>query len=243
MMISKLYSLHFETTKEYAQNLETLLELIAECEENSFVVAGEVCLTGYDYENFEAMVDFSEVALPKLLKSSQNKTVILTMLARDGGVVKNFAYVFHNGKLIRKQPKVRLFKFGEEHHYMESGVDEDVAIFEIDGVKVGILICFEIRFKDFWQKLEGADIIAIPSWWGALREQNYLSLTNALAIMNQCFVIASDNLNEECCKASGIVDPFGVEKRNKKQLLLSHPFDKKEIRKMRRYMDVGIECE
>ena len=88
--------------------------------------------------------------------------------------------------------------------------------------------------------LEGADIIATPSWWGKLREQNYLTLTNALAVMNECYVVCSDNRNEECNAQSGIITPFGIEERNEARDLLIQKFDKNEIKKMRRYMDIGI---
>ena len=236
----KLVSLLFETTSDYETNLQTLLDLVAKTPKNSIIVAPEVCLTGYDYENFQKMVDFSQKALEKLLKASKEKTLILTMIQKDKNDIKNFAFVFHNGEIIRKQPKVKLFKFGEEHKYMASGKEEDIEIFEIDGIKFGILICFELRFKNFWQKLEGADIIAVPSWWGILREQNYKILTTALAIMNQCYVIASDSQNSICTRASGIINPFGKELINEGENILSLDFDKKEIQKMRRYMDVGI---
>ena len=204
------------------------------------VVGGEVCLTGYDWENFEAMLDFAKIALPKIQKASTNKTVIVTLLERDGDGAKNYAYVFSDGKLIRKQAKAQLFKFGDEHKYLQAGSEEEIAIFEVAGVKIGLLICFELRFKRFWMQLEGADIIAVPSWWGKLREQNYITLTNALAVMNQCYLVCSDNLNAECNAQSGIITPFGVEKRNGKSAILIERFDPKEIEKMRRYMDVGI---
>ena len=240
MSEKKLCSLLFETTQDYEENLKTLLSLIKQSPKNSFIVAPEVCLTGYDYDNFEKMVAFSEVALPKLKEATKDKTLILTMLSQDGDAVKNFAYVFHKGEIVRKQPKVKLFKFGEEHHYIASGNEEDIDIFEVDGLKVGVLICFELRFKDFWQKLEGCDIIAVPSWWGILREQNYKILTTALAIMNQCYVVASDSQNAICTRASGIITPFGKEFRNEGEAILKLDFDSQEIKKMRRYMDVGI---
>ena len=238
--ISKLCTLLFETTKEYEYNLQTLLGLIEKCPANSLVIAGEVCLTGYDYENFEAVLDFAEVALPKLTEASKNKTVILTLLQRDKGGAKNFAYVLHDGTVLRRQAKAKLFKFGDEHRYFDAGDDEDIVIFEVAGVKLGILICFELRFKQLWMRLEGADIIAVPSWWGKLREQNYLTLTNALAVMNECYVLCSDNLNEECNGQSGIITPFGVEERNGQRAVLVQEFKPSEIKKMRRYMDIGI---
>jgi predicted amidohydrolase len=231
----------FETTSSYEANLQTLLELINKTPDGAFVVAPEVCLTGYDYENFDAMVAFGESALSAIQEASKNKTVIFTALVREGDVVKNNAYVFYNQKLVHKQPKVKLFRFGEEHKYIASGEEEEIFIFEIDGVRIGLLICFEIRFKDFWQKLEGADIIAIPSWWGILRERNYKVLTEALAIMNQCYVVCSDSQNAECTRQSGVITPFGIAYRNEGEAIATLPFEPKEIQKMRRYMDVGIQ--
>ena len=105
---------------------------------------------------------------------------------------------------------------------------------------MGILICFELRFKHFWKQLEGSDIIAIPSRWGKLRTQNFISLTNALAIVNQCYIVASDSSNEDFTAQSGIITPFGEETRNNSLKLLSQAFELSEIKKMRRYMDVGI---
>lgn len=240
MTISNLCSLLFKTVSSYEENLQTLLELIEQCPSNSLVVAGEVCLTGYDYDNFDAMLDFAAVALPHIQKASKNKTVIVTLCERDAAGAKNFAYVFSDGKLVKKQPKAKLFKFGNEHKYLEAGDEKEITIFEIGGVKIGILICFELRFKHLWMQLEGADIIAVPSWWGRPREQNYTTLTNALGVMNQCYTVCSDNLNEECCAQSGIITPFGVERRNENAAILMQRFDKNEIKKMRRYMDVGI---
>ena len=239
-MSKNLCSLSFETTNDYHANLQILLELIDKIKEDSIIVAPEVCLTGYDYDNFDEMVAFAKIATKAIKKASKNKIIILTMLEANGDKVYNYAKVFHNEEIFYKQAKARLFKFGKEHHYMEAGNAEDINIIEIDGIKIGLFICFELRFKDLWQRLEGADIIAVPSWWGHLRRENFKTLTQALAIINQCFVIASDSLNEECTGESGIITPFGVVKRNGALPSLQIPYSKDEIIKMRKYMDVGI---
>ncbi|MEA1982966.1 MAG: carbon-nitrogen hydrolase family protein, partial [Campylobacterota bacterium] len=103
-----------------------------------------------------------------------------------------------------------------------------------------LLICFELRFKELWKMAEGADIIAVPSWWGVLRTEHFKALTQTLAIMNQCYVVASDSLNEECSKMSGIIKPNGEVLRNGNSACLSVEYKTKEIALMRRYMDVGI---
>ena len=235
-----LNSLLFTTSNNYEENLQTLLTLIKQTRTNSVVVAPEVCLTGYDYDNFEEMLAFTSYAIEEIKKVSQNKIIILTMLERRGEKVYNFAKIFFNTKVVYEQAKAYLFKFGDEHKYISYGDEENINIVEVDGIKIGLLICFELRFKKLWQRLEGADIIAIPSWWGTLRTENFKTLTNALAIINQCYVIASDSKNEECTGESGIITPFGVEQRNGNKPCLEIPYDTKEIKKMRAYMDVGI---
>jgi len=235
-----LTSLLFETTPDYEHNLQTLLTLITQTKEKTLLVAPEVCLTSYDYENMEAMLAFAPHAIEEIQKVSFGKIIILTMLERRDGEVYNFAKVFHNGKVVYERAKAKLFKFGDEHKYMQEGSVEDFKIVEVDGIKLAVFICFELRFKELWCKSEGADVIAVPSWWGTLRTEHFKIFTQALALTNQCYVVASDSKNEECTKMSGIITPQGVATRNEDAPSLSLPLEKKEIQLMRRYMDIGI---
>lgn len=236
-----LCSLLFDVIpNSYQKTLDKLIELIEQAPKDSLIVAPEVAISGFDYENYEELLEFSNVITNKLKSASYGKIVVTTMIQRSGSEIFNFAKVFYNGEVVFQRAKARLFRFGKEHEYMSEGSDSDIVILDIDGIKLGILICFELRFKSFWQKLEGCDVIAVPSWWGSSRSQNFLSLTNALAILNQCYVVASDSLNESCTKLSGIIDPFGVDERNKDKEILMKKLDYKQIELMRRYMDVGI---
>ena len=236
-----LCSLLFETTSDYNDNLQTLLTLINECDEESIIVAPEVCLTAYDYENFDAVLEFAAVANEAIKKASYNKTVILTIIEKRDSEVFNFAKVFYNGEVVYERAKAKLFRFGDEHKYMSEGTVDDIKIIEVNGVKIAIFICFELRFKELWQMSEGADVIAVPSYWGVLRTQHFKAFTQTLAIMNQCYVVASDSQNEDCTKMSGIITPQGEVTRNGNKPCLELEYNKKDIALMRRYMDVGID--
>ena len=237
----KLCSLLFETTPDYEQNLQTLLQLIDDCDERSLIVAPEVCLTSYDYENMQKMLSFAPKAIEQLKKASHNKIIILTILEERDDKVYNFAKVFHNGEVVYERAKAKLFRFGDEHKYMQEGSVEDFKIVAVDGIRIAVFICFELRFKELWCKSEGADVIAVPSWWGVLRTEHFKIFTQALALTNQCYVVASDSKNEECTAQSGIINPQGEAQRNGDKAILSLSYSKKEIKLMRRYMDVGIE--
>ena len=236
----QLCSLLFETKASYESNLETLLSLIEQTSKNSFIVAPEVCLTGFDYENFQMVQNFSKTAIEAIKKISNNKIIILTIIENVDGKAFNMLKVIHNGEVVHQRAKARLFRFGGEEKYFSEGLDENIEIIEVDGIKIAILICFELRFKELWSKCEGADVIAVPAWWGVLRSEHYVTLTKALAVINQCYVVASDSLNDECSKMSGIIAPMGEEERNGNTPCLIKAYEPKEILKMRRYMDVGI---
>jgi len=243
-MISKrsehiLCSLLFKTTPNYNDNLQTLLSLINAQANNTIIVAPEVCLTGFDYANFEAMIEFTQNATKRIKEVSQNKIIILTMIEREDNAVFNLVKIFHNGNVIHQRAKTKLFCFGGEHNYFNEGTDKNIELIEVDGIKIAVLICFELRFKHLWQQIEGADVIAIPSWWGVLRSEHFITLTKALAIINQCYVIASDSQNKECSKQSSIINPQGEVFPNTSNVQ-TIPFLNKEIKTMRKYLNVGI---
>ena len=241
MTISKtLCSLQFTSSDDYEVNLKHLIQLIDAVPTNAIIVAPEVCLSGFDYERFEEAAAFTPHALKTLALHVSNKTLITTMIEKHHNSFYNRAKVLHNGLLIHEQSKSKLFSLGDEHRYFTPGSENEIIRFSIDGITVSILICFELRFKSLWQRCEGSDIIAIPSRWGKMRAQHYASLSNALALMNQCYVIASDASNSDCSAQSGIITPFGEELRNHECESLQMTFDPKSVTKMRRYLDVGI---
>jgi predicted amidohydrolase len=238
-----LITLQFQTNHDnYQLNLDKLTSLISNTKDDDFIVAPELCLTGYSYDNLQNAANFSVYAIDKLKQLSKNKTLALTLTLFDQDSQKftNTLHIFHNKKIVYTQHKAKLFTLNNEDDYFKDGDINEFKIIEINGVKIASLICFELRFIDLWERCKGADIIIAPSMWGVLRKQNFESLTNALAIMNQCYVIASNSSNENMASSSGIINPFGIETRDDTKELISMNFDKKEIKKMRRYLNVGI---
>ena len=225
----------------YEENLSALLSLIKQAPSDAIIVIPELAVTNFDYDNFEKAAEYATVITEALLAAADEQIITATMIERrDDGKIYNIAKVFHRGEVVHSQAKVELFKFGGEHDYFAEGSESEIVIFEIDGLKFGLLICFEIRFKQFWNTLEGADIMLIPAQWGKLRTQNFVSITNAWAIINQCYVVASDTNNSDSTGMSGIITPFGEERRNGETVCLTETYKEKEVQKMRRYLDVGI---
>lgn len=243
MTISKtrpLCSLKFASGPDYDANLDQLCSLIEQTPNNALIVAPEVCLTNFDYERFDAAAAFTAQALTRLIPLCQERIVILTVIEQRDGDYYNVAKVLHGGRVIFERAKCHLFRLGKEHYYFNAGDEEEVVTFEVEGCTIGLLICFELRFKALWQRLEGADVIAIPAQWGRLRGEHFVVLTEALAVMNQCYVVASDSANENTSGEGGIVSPFGDAHRNGNTACLNVPYEERTVQRMRRYLDVGI---
>ena len=224
---------------DYDKNLDVLRGLIASAPPGAIVAAPEVCLTNFDYDHFEAAALFAKKAHAMLCEKSADKSVILTMIERREDRFYNVAKVYHRGRAVYEQSKVKLFKTGGEERYFTAGPEEGIGLFELDGLKLGILVCFELRFTALWQRLRGADIIIVPAQWGRLRAEHFDVLGRALAIANQCYVLQSDTDNDETTGQSGIITPFGECRRNT-GAVLNGTFDAHVVKKMRRYLDVGI---
>ena len=231
-------ALQCKTGKDFKENLNRLKKLLLRS--GDIVVAPEVVLTGFAYERFDRAARFSDYALEELLPLSQNRIICYTQIEKRDGKFFNIAKVLYKESIVYKQPKVKLFKFGGETDYFTPGRLEDIKIFEIDGLRFGLAICFELRFIEIWQRLRGADIILIPAMWGKLRKRHFEQFTEALALMHQAFLIASNSANEDMAKSSAIISPFGVPYRDDRKALLSKEVDLREITKMRRYMDIGL---
>jgi predicted amidohydrolase len=236
----QLISLSFKTTNNFDNNLNTLVNLINQTPSNSIIVAPEICLSGYVYDRLDKASKISLKAIKILQQLSTNKIISTTFIIKQDNCFYNTLYIFYKNKIIHTQSKYKLFSLNDEKKYFCAGDEADIKIIDIDGIKIGALICFELRFIDLWEKLQGVDILLIPAMWGKPRKDNLLTLTKALAIINQCYVIISNSKNIDMAKGSGIIDPFGNEYRNDTKNILSAIFDKKQIKKMRKYMNIGL---
>lgn len=235
-----IVSLCFATDPDFTKNLDHLVALIDQSPEDAIVVAPEVCLSGFAYERFEEAAAFTDTALEALLSRVGDRLLIFTAITRIDGAFYNIAYALHDGALLHTQAKAKLFALGGETEHFTAGSDDAIVPFVFEGIKIGILICFELRFKTLWQQLEGCDIIAISAQWGKLRKDHFVILTEALALINQCYVIASDADNEDTTAMSGIVTPFGSPLRNNGSELLCSRYEARTVESMRRYLNVGI---
>lgn len=92
--------------------------------------------------------------------------------------------------------------------------DGGVKVVELDGIKVGLMTCYDIRFPELARALtdQGADLLAVPAAWfkGEHKIEHWETLLKARAIENTVWVAAAGTSSRHTVGHSAILDPMGV---------------------------------
>jgi predicted amidohydrolase len=87
-------------------------------------------------------------------------------------------------------------------------------IIEVDGLRVGIANCYDVRFPELFRSMadRGVDIISLSAAWvsGKGKEEHWEVLTKARAIENVSWFIASGTVGPDSVGLSRVIDPLGV---------------------------------
>ena len=233
----KVATLQTKTLPNYQENLNYLANYIKNSDAK-LIVAPELCLTDFDYEHFSEAAAFYEVALDTLLPLVSSQIVVFTMTVKEGENFFNRTVVLHDHKVVQTQNKYKLFTMGEELKYYEKGNKDAIVPFEIEGVSYAILICFELRFKELWRQIEGVDVVLVPSRWGLPRKRHLEQLAEALAVMNQTFVVVSNSADEEMASSSAIISPWGDRYGDDSLEVLEMNIDLKDVKRVRRLVNM-----
>lgn len=233
-------ALQLKTKANWEDNLKRLEAKVLECEPDSFILASEVFLTGFAYQKMAEAHHFSEIATRRLQELSRDRTIVITMIEQEGRKYVNRLKVFHKGRIAYTQTKAKLFPLGNEHLHFKAGDVKNIHTFMLDGILCGALNCFEIRFIDLWKKIQGAQVIFVPAAWGKARKVHFQTLTRALAIANQSFVIASSCAGNEYAKGSSIITPYGIVYKNDSKEIIKAQINLSEATNMRTHIDTGI---
>lgn len=135
--------------------------------------------------------------------------------------VRNSCLVFDDrGKQVARYDKIHLFgmDLGNEH-YQESKTIEpgnQVVVVNSPFGRIGLSICYDLRFPELYRTMPGVDIIVVPAAFTATTGRaHFETLIRARAIENLAYVIAPAQggyhlSGRETHGDSMIVDPWGV---------------------------------
>lgn len=151
-----------------------------------------------------------------------------SVVCKIDGKIRNRSYVFNrNGFEVSFYDKSHLFSPSKEHENFEAG--NILAVCELDGIPVGQITCYDIRFGELVRTLalKGIEVLFVPAAWPHPRLNHWRLLAQARAVENQMFVVAVNAVgsvnNLTFCGHSMMVDPWGeiiVEAGGDEQLLI-----------------------
>jgi deaminated glutathione amidase len=126
------------------------------------------------------------------------------------------------GNLAAAYRKIHLFDALGHRESDEVAPGGEPVVAELGGLRVGVLICYDVRFPEHARELaaRGADLIVVPAGWasGLFKEEHWVTLVRARAIENTVWVAAADQVPDpaEVTRAptgvgrSMLVDPMGT---------------------------------
>ena len=119
----------------------------------------------------------------------------------------------------------------------------DVVVVDIDGVRLGLSICYDLRFPELYRKMvdQGAHILCIPAaFTKATGEAHWEVLLRARAIENQSYVLAANQCGQHSRKRqtyghSMIIDPWGsiITQAKNDPIVISAKLDMSNLQRIR----------
>lgn len=135
----------------------------------------------------------------------------------------NTTMVFNpQGERVAVYRKIHLFdvdiapgSYRESDTYLPG---DQIVTTDINGVTLGLTICYDMRFPELYRclALAGAKVIAVPAAFTAFTGKDHWEpLLRARAIENQCYIIAPAQWGEhpvgrQCYGRSLIINPWGT---------------------------------
>ena len=219
------------STPDYRVNVVVAERLVrrAAADGAQLVVLPEkwACLgTGHDAEAGAQPLDGPAITWARALAAELAIDLVagsLTELREDGSRANTSVHLGPDGALRGVYSKVHLFDvtldgvtYAESAH--EQAGDELVVSDAAGGVRLGLSICYDLRFPELYRilTLRGARVLVVPSAFAwATTLQHWEVLLRARAIEDQCFVVAANQHGEHVAgmRSGGrsmVIDPWGV---------------------------------
>ena len=199
----KLLAIQMESViGELELNIDTVKNLlIANIEKYSpvdFVFLPEVWTTGWHTPAFKGTAENIEnsKAVEMLKNIAKNYSVNIiggSFIRKDNEKLYNSCPIINRqGEVAGLYDKNHLFSYYGDN---EGGIitrGSNPVIVELDGVKIGITICFDIRFPEIYRayRKAGADILVNMAAWGKTKKIPWDTMTTSRAVENQTYMVA-----------------------------------------------------
>jgi len=190
---------------EVEANLERISAAVAEAAAAGAMLAvlPEAAVTGYAFASLDEAMPVARranvVAADRVaaLAAEHGLAVICGTLEAQGDEIFNTALIATADGRRFSYRKMHLPYLGIDR-FTTPGPDAPRVV-EIDGLRVGVLICYDLRFPEAARicALDGADLITLPTNWPVGVEFHPGLVAPARAAENHCYLLACDRVGVE----------------------------------------------
>ncbi|HET7627575.1 MAG TPA: carbon-nitrogen family hydrolase [Bacillales bacterium] len=184
------------------------------------LVLPEMWTTAYTLDRLEEVADRDgepTLSFLRELAKQHGVHVIGGSIAnkRDGEFYNTALVVNRAGEVVHTYDKIHLVPMLDEPAYLAGGTSR-AALFELDGVKMAVIICYDLRFPELARQLAlaGAEVLHIVAEWPSARAAHWRALQLARAIENQMPVVSCNRIGTtggtRFCGASMVIDAWGT---------------------------------
>ena len=145
----------------------------------------------------------------------RNKVNIVTgsmPVMTPSGKPANTTYVIdREGNVLGDYSKAHLFDAYEDRESDRLEPGDHIGIFDLDIGKIGVVICYDIRFSEYVRTLalKGIDILMVPAAFYRPRTDDWEVLLRAASLYNIMYVCAANQFGKRCAGRSSVADPDG----------------------------------
>lgn len=242
----KILALQFEPLiGNQVKNYQTVSKMLKENAEfePDIVILPELFITGLDYENITEISQNAIGPIAMFLSGIAEK--YNTNIIGGSFFEKTHTEEFYNtmivvnrkGEITSKYRKIHTFSHcgSKEGEFVENG--KETRIVDIDGIKYGLAICYDLRFPEQFRKMaqEGAEVFIVPAAWGTERLEHWILLNRVRALENLCCLVSCGACGGSLAGNSMAINPWGdiIAKADNNQTALKIFIDSEEIKKTR----------
>ena len=132
----------------------------------------------------------------------------------EGRCMNQSLFITPEGQVLGRYTKNQPFSLGGESTAHTAG--KGVTVIEWQGLKIAPLICYDLRFPELARRAvrAGAEVLIYIAAWPVKRIQHWITLLQARAIENLCYVIGVNRCGTDpqftYSGRSLVVDPHGI---------------------------------
>lgn len=242
------------------KNLENAERLIIKSKKDNTQIAvlPEMFICPYNTKKFPEYAESADgptvSCLSEIAKKNEMYIVAGSIPELDNGKIYNTSFVFSpTGSIIAKHRKIHLFDISiaggikfKESDSISPG--EKITLFETPWGKIGVAICFDIRFAELFRKMSllGAKTVIVPAAFNMTTGPAHWEMTFRMrSVDNQVYMVGcaparNPKLGYTSWAHSILTDPWGrvIKKLDTKEEIIIHEIDHDYVDSIRKQLPI-----